>query len=484
MKTIVWFGFVLGAVSAAGSVIYTTAQSKVTLNCGVKSFRRSLVWYHGGEMVVRIDGRSGIQRRGMTDVASRARAKQDTKLEISGVRQEDAGTFTCEVDGTNHEHTLAVVSVSASPTDEVELGTSVTLQCRVNGQSPGSTVQWMRPDGTTAAGTESGTVELRSVASSDAGTWKCVINPDGLTVDLKLKVKVIYTTPQSSVTLDCGVRSFSTSLVWYHGGEMVLSIDTRNGIQRRGETDIASRARAKQDIKLEISGVTQEDAGTFTCEADGTKHEHTLAVVSVSASPTDEVELGTSVTLQCRVKGQTPGSTVQWMRPDGTTAAGTESGTVELRSVASSDAGTWRCVIKPDEHTVDLKLKVKEPTPVAATTARSRKPHNNINNNKNKGSPKPACTNCDTKSLLDLKLYWWVWVTISCGLLIVLLLVIFVIIMCKKIRNKRRRLKLKNMLKAPKRYCQCNRPAAAARAQQGRRKEKPSTLHVQPLLNE
>ncbi|XP_028984821.1 CD4-2 molecule, tandem duplicate 2 isoform X3 [Betta splendens] len=336
MKTIVWFGFVLGAVSAAGSVIYTTAQSKVTLNCGVKSFRRSLVWYHGGEMVVRIDGRSGIQRRGMTDVASRARAKQDTKLEISGVRQEDAGTFTCEVDGTNHEHTLAVVSVSASPTDEVELGTSVTLQCRVNGQSPGSTVQWMRPDGTTAAGTESGTVELRSVASSDAGTWKCVINPDGLTVDLKLKVKVlgavIYTTAQSSVTLDCGVRSFSRSLVWYHEGEMVLSIDGRSGIQRRGETDIASRARVKWNTKLEISGVTQEDAGTFTCEADELKHEHTL---TVAPATTPEPEPGV------------------------TTAAGTESKTVELQPVPSSDAGTWKFIINPGGAVINVKLAVE-----------------------------------------------------------------------------------------------------------------------------
>lgn len=76
--------------------------------------------------------------------------------------------------------------VSADPPGELKAGTSVKLQCQVNSLIPGSTLQWTRPDGTTA--TESGTYELPSVASSHAGPWNCIINPGGQRYSLELVV--------------------------------------------------------------------------------------------------------------------------------------------------------------------------------------------------------------------------------------------------------------------------------------------------------
>ena len=35
---------------------------------------------------------------------------RDTNLQISGLKEEDAGKFTCTVDGKPQEHTLLVVS--------------------------------------------------------------------------------------------------------------------------------------------------------------------------------------------------------------------------------------------------------------------------------------------------------------------------------------------------------------------------------------
>lgn len=83
-----------------------------------------------------------------------------------------------------------------------------------------------------------------------------------------------------------------------------------------------------------------------------------LLFVSVSANPTSELEQGSEVTLQCQVKGLPPSATVKWKRPDG---RDTQSGTVELKSAAPSDQGTWTCVIKVGEENVSetLDLKVK-----------------------------------------------------------------------------------------------------------------------------
>lgn len=46
---------------------------------------------------------------GQGDIADRSQLR-NTNLRISGVKEQDAGKFTCEVDGTAREHTLLVVS--------------------------------------------------------------------------------------------------------------------------------------------------------------------------------------------------------------------------------------------------------------------------------------------------------------------------------------------------------------------------------------
>lgn len=79
-----------------------------------------------------------------------------------------------------------------------------------------------------------------------------------------------------------------------------------------------------------------------------------------------------------------------------------------------------------------------------------------------------------------LGLSWWVWVAVGVGGLVSLLLLVFAIILCQKIRRKKRRkyLRVKNATQPlkPRKYCECNRPTAAAKPQQGRRREKPSPL--------
>lgn len=79
------------------------------------------------------------------------------------------------------------VSVSASSSGDLLLGSEVTLKCQVTGLNPDSTVQWESPGGKSHAGSQA---ELKSVARSDAGTWKCTFSYDGTTYSESLEIKV------------------------------------------------------------------------------------------------------------------------------------------------------------------------------------------------------------------------------------------------------------------------------------------------------
>ncbi|XP_041797990.1 CD4-2 molecule, tandem duplicate 2 isoform X2 [Chelmon rostratus] len=193
MKIAVWFVLVLGALSAAGDVFLTKPGQSATLKCGVNNFVNSLEWRNEKDRIYSQD--KGFPRRGQGDIADRSQLR-NTNLRISGVKEQDAGKFTCEVDGTAREHTLLVVSVSVSSSADLRLGGTATLQCQVKGLSPDSTVQWKRPDGRPHKGSQ--IVQLYPLARSDVGTWICVISHAGKTFNESLDIKVAepaHTTP-------------------------------------------------------------------------------------------------------------------------------------------------------------------------------------------------------------------------------------------------------------------------------------------------
>ncbi|XP_029307387.1 CD4-2 molecule, tandem duplicate 1 [Cottoperca gobio] len=287
---------------------------------------------------------------------------------------------------------------------------------------------------------------------------------------------VILTRPGQKVTLECGPDTFNQRLVWHHGSDLIFNTP-KSGFTRRGSTDIVLRSKVKQEINLEISKVKEEDAGKFICMADGKSHEHTLVVVSVSASPSGELQLGSQVSLRCQIKGVD--STVQWRSPDGSL----HPKTAHLTSVSRSHAGTWNCTFSHggETHSQSLDINVEEPETAASAPSQSPEDaHKPTSLHSQPGVIQPP-----SDAVLLLGLVWWVWVAVGVGCLVVLLLMVFVIVLCKRIKRRKRKI---HMLKngrlplKPKKYCQCDRPAAAAKPQQGRRREKPSAPPLQPLL--
>lgn len=95
------------------------------------------------------------------------------------------------------------LSVWASPSRVLQQGSEATLHCEVKGPNPETQVQWTKPDG--SAHTEgSGSVHLKSVSSSDAGTWKCSFSNGGQTAhseSLGITVKGEHVTSVARATI-------------------------------------------------------------------------------------------------------------------------------------------------------------------------------------------------------------------------------------------------------------------------------------------
>ncbi|XP_005731935.1 uncharacterized protein LOC102214973 [Pundamilia nyererei] len=275
------------------------------------------------------------------------------------------------------------------------------------------------------------------------------------------------------VTLKCGVSSYTRSLQWHHGNDLLHSVDQR-GFPRKGTAELVQRSLMRQ-TNLEISSVRETDAGQFKCSADGTRHEHSLSVLSVSVSvkPSAVLKPNDEATLQCEVKGQPQGCEVKWQSPN--TDSPTDSSTVQLKPVTSSHNGAWQCIVTcgSNKFSQSLTITVQEPP---TTTKSPPKP-----NGKSEKTCDTNCGNDDTSPRL-LGLAWWVWVAIGVGCLVAILLMVCVIVLCVRVkRRKKRFLKMKGQQRPRhKKYCQCDHPTAAAKPKQGRRREKPSALPLHP----
>ncbi|XP_039886042.1 uncharacterized protein LOC120732473 isoform X1 [Simochromis diagramma] len=275
------------------------------------------------------------------------------------------------------------------------------------------------------------------------------------------------------VTLKCGVSSYTRSLQWHHGADLLFTV-YHIGFTRKGAADLAQRSVVRQ-TNLEISSVRETDAGRFTCLADGTRHEHSLSVFSVlvSVKPSAVLKLNDEATLQCEVKGQHHGCEVKWQSPN--TDSPTNPSTVQLKPVTSSHNGAWQCIVTcgSNKFSQSLTITVEEPP---TTTKSPPKP-----NGKSEKTCNPNCGNDDASPRL-LGLAWWVWVAIGVGCLVAILLMVCVIVLCVRVkRRKKRFLKMKGQQRPRhKKYCQCDHPTAAAKPKQGRRREKPSALPLHP----
>uniref|UniRef100_A0A667YEH2 Ig-like domain-containing protein n=1 Tax=Myripristis murdjan TaxID=586833 RepID=A0A667YEH2_9TELE len=165
MKTIMWLGFVLAALSAGGEEFIVKRGQTITIKCGgsSKDSPKTLETIKTSITDNQICG---------GDTAKRSRLTQNNLL-IQNVQDTDAGAYTCYLDHKPHKHKLYVLSVSLSPNNELQQGSEATLQCDVSGLDVPPTVEWESPQ-KTLEGSE--TVQLKPVETSHAGLWTCKIS--------------------------------------------------------------------------------------------------------------------------------------------------------------------------------------------------------------------------------------------------------------------------------------------------------------------
>ena len=134
---------VLAAVSAARKVVISKPGQRAIFECSSSDYKDSVRWYQGEVEILRIIKKSGFVHKGrdglshittvccflnfyntgstytlvfsalgMAKVGERAKLKNLNlpTLEISGVKEEDAGEFKCNMDGKIQEYLLFVVS--------------------------------------------------------------------------------------------------------------------------------------------------------------------------------------------------------------------------------------------------------------------------------------------------------------------------------------------------------------------------------------
>lgn len=273
--------------------------------------------------------------------------------------------------------------------------------------------------------------------------------------------ELVHGIPGQKVTIKCGFDTYSSRLDWHRGEKFIMNIDSKTGFRRKGSGDIVERSSIK-NTNLEISRVKEEDAGEFTCTVDRKSRKHRLLVMSVSVRPSSELQLGSNATFTCQTKGLESDTLGKWKMPGQDESTGRH--TFELNSVAPSHEGTWVCMYSHagNEYSKELEIKVIG----LPTTTSPPKTSND------------TCVPTSTSSNASgpLRLSWWMWVAVGVGGVVVVFLMVLVIILCKRIkRRKKRLLKIKNAAQSlkPRQYCQCDHPAAAAKPQQGRRREKP-----------
>ncbi|KAK7887040.1 hypothetical protein WMY93_026661 [Mugilogobius chulae] len=169
---------------------------------------------------------------------------------------------------------------------------------------------------------------------------------------------VVQVKPGGKASFHCSIADSQNILKWLRGNELVYSSNPRTGMPLKGQAAIMSRSRLKNEQDLDVSGVTREDAGLFTCKVNERAEHHRLVVSSASVSPSGSLDSGSRAVLSCDVAGLVEGSVVQWRGPNGQTE---NSATVTLNSVTVNDSGSWKCAFsssgKDLSETVDVKVR-------------------------------------------------------------------------------------------------------------------------------
>ncbi|XP_049336247.1 junctional adhesion molecule-like [Astyanax mexicanus] len=279
-KPYLWICLALCVAMGGCHVFYNKTGDVVSMDCGTADSNKALTWYHNNEQVISV--KIGTTRA-KTELGKKVKLIEST-LKVPSLKTADSGTYKCTGQDGNRrvtrEHTVYVMSASASPSETVLHSTDLTLTCDIN-NSPTAQIRWMNKNKNTYE-SPGKSISLKSVKSTDSGRWTCQIEDNKRVETLVVDIAVLgpLTSPAEvtvpaggSADLTCSLPTVSLPHVetggWSHDSPSGLKFPTLKGGQEwKGENNsrvMFNKEILKNDFKVTLNKVRHTDKGNYTC---------------------------------------------------------------------------------------------------------------------------------------------------------------------------------------------------------------------------
>ncbi|XP_057187978.1 B-cell receptor CD22-like [Triplophysa rosa] len=278
------------------------------------------------------------------------------KLILPSVRRENAGDYSCAVQGhklTSPPRRLHVtypprsVSASISSSGVIVEGDSVTLTCSSESNPSVHNYSWFKEETSVGSGN---IYSISNIRSDHSGQYKCKAeNEHGEKYSDSVTLNVLY--PPRSVS-----ASISSSGVIVEGDSVTLTCSSESN----PPVHIYSWFKENQTSSVgsgniySISNIRSDHSGQYKCKAEnehGEKYSDSVTLnvlypprsVSASISSSGVIVEGDSVTLTCSSESNPPVHIYSWFKENQTSSVGSGQ-TFSISNINSRLSGWFYCV--------------------------------------------------------------------------------------------------------------------------------------------
>ncbi|KAM9310297.1 lymphocyte activation gene 3 protein [Pholidichthys leucotaenia] len=348
-----------GSISTPPAIVWSKSTNNVLTTVWRKE--RSGLQYRGAGWV-----QNGLTRVGCPHPQNE---KGDCSLQISGVRQDDGGLYTCKVDDggkvTEDLITLRVIKVSVSPAAAL-WGDDVSVTCEVTPPFSTASLQWVLNNRPYVPQTETtsrwGISVVKERATKElSGKWTCVVRSRGKEGRASASLSVsgiiqpakdnmkVYASVGSSVSLPC---VFSPALkpvgtVWEKLKPGFIFKPAIDSLPASFSSSSPS-AQLPWDKSATLKQVGPKDEGLYRCAATVQRQRLSRTLQLVVAKIVSSKKKN-SLTLSCQLTDTSEVTEYEWVhvRYDingSQSAVDTQRGkTLSTVTVSEGDWGQWTC---------------------------------------------------------------------------------------------------------------------------------------------
>nr|XP_055060044.1 B-cell receptor CD22-like [Misgurnus anguillicaudatus] len=277
------------------------------------------------------------------------RTDRNNQLILQSVRREDAGNYSCAVQGhkltSPHQYLNVIYApdnpvISVNPSGEIKEGDSVNLTCSSDANPPAE-INWFKGETSVASGQ---TYIISKIRSDHSGEYKCKsINELGYKYSA-VTLNVSY--PPKNITASI---SGSGEIKEGDSVNLTCSSDANPPAEIswfKGETSVAS------EQTYIISNIRSDHSGEYKCKSSNKLGQRYSALtlnvlyppkkVTASIIGSGEIKEGDSVTLTCSSESNPPVHNYTWFKVNKTSSVGSGQA-YSITNINSSHSGWFYC---------------------------------------------------------------------------------------------------------------------------------------------